>query len=278
MNIVFEVSGGIGKSVMATAVVSCIKKTYPEANIIVVTAYPEVFLNNPEVYRALPFNSLYFFETYVKEDTKIFKLEPYQTEDFIKGKKHLIEIWCELFGLVYEGELPKLYLTEFELTQATNKYKKEKPLLVIQPFGGANTAIKYSWNRDIPITQARDIVAKYKDHDVLQIGREDQPTVARKITALFREIAALIAVSDKRIFIDSFSQHIASALNLPSTVLWITNKPTVFGYDINTNIQARPFDMKIRPTTSYLEEFDFTGGNSSQYPYDNDQLFNLNDI
>ena len=50
MNIIFQIEGGLGKSIMATAMVKVIKKRYKNANIIVVTAYPDVFLNNPDVF------------------------------------------------------------------------------------------------------------------------------------------------------------------------------------------------------------------------------------
>ena len=49
MNILFQIDGGLGKSIMATAMVKVIKKRYKNANLIVVTAYPDVFLNNPSV-------------------------------------------------------------------------------------------------------------------------------------------------------------------------------------------------------------------------------------
>ena len=48
-NIIFNIEGGIGKSIMATAVCEAIKKQYPQDRLIVVTAYPEVFICNPHV-------------------------------------------------------------------------------------------------------------------------------------------------------------------------------------------------------------------------------------
>ena len=52
----------------------------------------------------------------------------------------------------------------------------------------------------------------------------------------FRELYAVFPLSTKRLFIDSFAQHVAAGLNLQSTVVWIGNKPEVFGYDTNINI------------------------------------------
>ena len=62
MNILFQIDGGLGKSIMATAVVKVIRKRYKNANIIVVTAYPDVFLNNPHIsyaYRTDNINGFY---------------------------------------------------------------------------------------------------------------------------------------------------------------------------------------------------------------------------
>ena len=42
---------GLGKHVCATAVAKCIKTNHPDRELIVVCAYPEVFLNLPFVDR-----------------------------------------------------------------------------------------------------------------------------------------------------------------------------------------------------------------------------------
>jgi hypothetical protein len=38
--------------------------------------------------------------------------------------------------------------------------------------------------------------------------------------------------------IDSSAMHIATALNLPSTVAWVGTNPKVFGYEMHKNILA----------------------------------------
>ena len=42
---IFHVEGGLGKHIAATAVAKTIKNNYPDRKLIVVCAYPEVFLN-----------------------------------------------------------------------------------------------------------------------------------------------------------------------------------------------------------------------------------------
>jgi hypothetical protein len=81
------------------------------------------------------------------------------------------------------------------------------------------------------------------------------------------ELASILAVSQKRVLIDSSLQHAAAAMKLPSTVLWVGTSPKVFGYDLHSNIKANPPKHKPKLLTSYLFDYDFTG-DSTQCPYD----------
>ena len=42
---IFHVQGGIGKHIAATAVAKCIKNNHPDRELVVVCAYPDIFLN-----------------------------------------------------------------------------------------------------------------------------------------------------------------------------------------------------------------------------------------
>ena len=79
MNIIFQIEGGLGKSVMATAIVKVIKKRYKNANIIVVTAYTDVFLNNPDVFEVHHINQIngLYLKLIKDQKCKIFVEDPY---------------------------------------------------------------------------------------------------------------------------------------------------------------------------------------------------------
>lgn len=248
MNIIFQVDGGLGKNIMATAMVKVMKKRYKNANIIVVSPFPDVFLNNPdvfEVYQPAQSNGLYL--KYVKDKKcKIFVGEPYRQSDFITEKPiHLFNTWCELFGLRYNNEQPQIYLTQPEIDYFKPYYKTDKPILAIQPNGGPQgLGFQYSWTRDIPEPNILELIEHYKnDYTIIHIKREDQKVYPDTLQALdgFRSIAILLQLASKRLLIDSFAQHLASSLDLKSTVCWITTKPEVFGYRLHDNIKAQPF-------------------------------------
>lgn len=243
-NVIFQIDGGLGKSIMATAILKVIKKEYKKSNIIVVTGYPDVFVGNPNANKVLhPSQAVGFYKSYIQnKDTKVFISDPYMTSDFVTESGHLLKIWCDMYGLKYNGELPEIFLSKAEKEYFAPFYKLDKPIMAIQPNGGAvGQPLKYSWTRDLPASVVNEVVDYFKnDYAILHIKRDDQMVYENTIGALdnWRSIAIMLTMSVKRLFIDSSSMHVATALSLPSVVGWIGTNPMVFGYDLHTNIMA----------------------------------------
>ena len=283
MNIVFQINGGIGKCVMATAVCEAIKKHYPDSKLIVVSGYADVFLNNPFVDRAFQFGGFsYFYEEYLQnQEFKIMAHDPYLETRHVMQDEHLIETWCKLFGVEYKGEQPNIYLTERETSFFRNKFVSDKPIFLMQTNGGAPNDINYSWARDIPRNIVLDVIKEFKDeYNIVHIKREDQPSYENTypVSDAFRALVVLISISSKRLFMDSFAQHVAAGLGLPSTVLWIVNKPEVFGYKLNDNITSNPFTVTPELRNAYLGKFNI-GGDLLEFSYNNeDEMFNIEDV
>jgi len=243
-NIIFFIQGGIGKHIAATAVVENISKNYPDRKLIVICPYPEVFINNPFVSRVYRSNTVqYFYEDFIKgKDTIFFGNEVYQSNEYIVENKHLIEAWCNMLGLEYYGENPKLFLNYPEIYNTTIKFKREKPILVLQTNGGGEGNNAYNWARDLPEFLVRNLVDNLKNqYHIFHIARRDQISFegTEKVNGSLREIFALIGLSQKRLFIDSFGQHASTALMIPSTVCWISTGPNKLGYNIHKNILAK---------------------------------------
>ena len=161
--LVWHIEGGLGKNVAATALCQSIKEQYSNRKLIMVVSHPEVFLNNPYIDRAFTFGGFsYFYQEYIDEqEFMIFAHDPYLTSEHIQYKEHLIETWCKLFGIEYNGELPKIYLTDRERKFFSTKFVTDKPIFLIQTNGGGENGLPYSWARDIPFKLAQDIVNKY---------------------------------------------------------------------------------------------------------------------
>lgn len=284
MKIIFQIDGGIGKSIAATAVCRAIKKQYPTDQLIVITGYPAVFLCNPNVDKVLNFNDLnYFYQDHIEgQQVKLFLHNPYQETAFITLNGHLIKVWCEMFGIKYNGDLPELFLNNREQNFFGNQFNTQKPIFVIQTNGGApNQPNKYSWTRDMPIAAAQKIVNTFaNDYNIMHLRREDQLPLqgTTPVQADFRAIAVLIAMSSKRLFIDSFAQHAAVALNKPSVVCWIGNSPSQFGYELHTNIIANPPTLKPELRHSVFSKYNISG-QPTEFPYNSEsEIFDADAI
>jgi len=279
---IFHIDGGCGKNIVATAVVKSIKAAYPEHKLIVVTAYPEVYVHNPSIYRVFRFGNIpYFYDDYIRsKNSKIFRMEPYHSEDLLYRRKSLVEIWCDVFNIPCVDTRPEIFLTERELIFNEQRLQKDGPILLIQSNGGAEQqGHPYSWSRDLPPVFVQNIVNSIKDQfsKVLHIRRENQPAIEGAVTVSdnFRNLFCYVAMADKILGIDSFVQHAAAALNKPATVGWISNSPVVFGHNIHTNILATGAESFRHRIDSYLESDDWTGGRFHECPYDNlANLFN----
>ena len=253
MTVIFHIDGGLGKHIMATAVLKVIRKAHPKDKIIVVCAYPDVFKHNPaadEVVRNGEQGP--FFKTHIlgkTKETQLYYTDPYTHADYILEKDHLLNIWCKQWGLQYEGQQPQIYLSEAEEEYYKPFYNTDKPILLIQPNGGpSGQGFNYAWTRDIPEPTVKKVIKAFeKTHTIVHIKREDQKVYEGTLQAMdgWRSIAVLMQLSDKRLLIDSFGQHLAAAYGLSSVVCWITTKPKQFGYALHKNINSKPFTLKV---------------------------------
>lgn len=282
--VIFHTEGGHGKQVAATAVCRAIKKKYPDRKLVVVTAWDAPFFYNPDIFRIYNFGQMqYFYSDFIKEDTIILRHEVYHSEDHILQRKHLTQSWCDMYDIPWDGEAPQIYLNPRELELAKDKIKPDgRPIMLLQTHGGSpqNQYSKKSWYRDIPIEIAQKIANLYsKTYRILHIKTPDQPVLANvePLTLPLREIYAVFPLSSKRLFMDSFAQHVAAGLGLESTVLWIGNKPEVYGYQIHNNILPSANYVREFNRYSYLDQFDISG-NVSQFNYDTVNVFNMNEI
>ena len=264
--IVWHIEGGLGKNVAATSLMKTLKERHPNRKLIVVATYPEIYLNNPHIDRVYRVgNTHYFYDDYIKDkDTIIYRHEAYYETNHILRRKHLIDNWCQLMDLEYDGQIPEV---TFNFVQKRNSFKwsREKPILVIQTNGGLLTSeTEYSWTRDLPFQVALSIAEKYKGtHHIIQIRKpnskkiENVEVIDNEMPSM--ELFGLLLHSDKRIFIDSCLQHAAAGLNLPSTVFWIGTSPKNFGYVMHNNIVANPPSGDVKLINSYLFDYAFDG-------------------
>jgi len=282
---IFSMEGGLGKAIASTAMPEIISNNHPDRKVIVVTPWPEVFLNNPFVHRVFRLcNHPYFYKDYIQDkDSLIFKGEPYFTADHIHKKRHVILSWCEMFNLQYNGETSRLVYNGAEIANIASKYgSRPKPILVFQNNGGLfSNQRPYCWTRDISPIQSQKIVNLLRDkYHIYHVSRpnsykldgvETIPEIPK------RELLGILLASQKRILIDSCLQHAAAAFKLPSTVCWIGTSHNNFGYQMHNNIYPSAPKNMDHLVDSFLFDYSFDGF-EHEYPYDSMEIFDLNQI
>jgi hypothetical protein len=284
---IFQIQGGLGKHIAATAVAQVIKRSYPERELVVVCAWPELWANLPFVHRVFPLgNTQYFYEEYVDgKDSLIFANEPYFTTPHINKTHRLVESWCSLYNLEYKGEQPVLKINAEQKKAIRNFYEPKfegKPFLLLHTNGGLFTNERpFCWARDMPFDVAFKVAEHFKkSHFIMQVTRPASPKIPdvfiRNEQLSNTELCGLVELTDKRLLIDSSLQHAAAAFGLPSTVLWNATSSVIFGHKLHDNIQAKEKPTKSLPG-SYLFDYQFDA-NESEFPYEEDDLKDLYNI
>lgn len=281
---IFHLEGGLGKHITATAVARCIKNNHPNRKLIVICAYPEIYLNLKFIDRVYRIgNTPYFYDTYVKgKDSLIFKHEPYFTTEHIVKRKPLIQNWCKLYKLKYSDEMPELIFNTMQKAIGERKWKRDKPIMVIHTNGGPlnDQPLPHSWTRDLPYNNSLEISQYFKnDYHIIQVCRSKEnalPDVEVVTEAMSNmEFLSLLLHSTKRLLIDSCLQHAAYAMGLKSTVCWIGTSPSIFGYDFHINLKTTLPENKL--PDSYLFDYNFNGS-VYECPFIDEQIFDSNDI
>lgn len=288
---VFHVDGGIGKNIVATNVVRCIKQQYPDRELVVVSPWPEVFLHNPNIYRLYKTGVCpYFYDEYIKnKDTIVFRQEPYYTDGVIRRNKCLAQAWCESMGIKFDTNQPQLFFNIIETQNSDilfKKYDNSKPIIAFQINGGLGTAsenhINFNWYRDLPPRYVLPIINEFKDKfNLVQIRNNNQFDLGiTRIDLTLRELLIFLSRIQGAVGIDSMLQHTMAAFNKPSIVTWIGNSSKVYGYDMHKNLNSK-IDVinDSENLESYLEPYPLlTLGHQCPASYQPDKIFDETEI
>ena len=283
--VILHANGGIGKNVVATAVLKAIKKKY-DLPIYVVTGWPEIYKFDPNVERVFKFGATQDFdEDNIKRGNPlILAQEPYLSTQHIVERKPLRQSWIEMYGMEYDNEYPELHFNHRHHEVVRQNFQRDKPTVLMQTNGGApdpEGKRLYSWARDMPMITAQGVVDRLKSkYHFFQICYNEQQVLndAEPVQGLNEmELFALLKETQGRVLIDSSMQHGAGAMNLPSTVVWIANEPEVWSYTCHSHILPKVEKKFDTPAKDLYQRYDI-GGSTDEYPYETDDIFDVDEI
>jgi len=293
MNYVIEITGGLGKHIMATSFIKWLNERHPKRKITILSAYPEIFEYNPRIFRNLRLGSPYLFEDYIKgRDYR--KGDPYTVYEYYreKNKMHLMKLYPKAYGFSKYNENPKseIYLTKGEELDGQFFCKQSFPLITFQAFGGLPPGIipnrmKVDQSqRDMIQPLAIKIVNFFnqKGFKILQIRSQTEPIIPGTIQLKvpFRNLLPISKYSIAHIGIDSAMMHGAAVFKKPMLIFWGGTHVDNLGYfydgvfNIHTKhgMHCRPHlnvhdHMGIFPYKDKSEgfEFDYSDGELNDY-------------
>ena len=278
-NIVLMVTGGLGRNVMATAVVRNIKQAYPDKRIIVLGGAPDVFLKNPHIYRTYSLqNPLYFYDDFIKENRSVFiNVEPYQHYDYIAKRKHFVECWCDMIGVPCDSVYPEMFYTQAEHDLAISYLNEfDKDMVLCQFEGGKVPDSKGDkdkliakgamYRRSLPEDTQLTIVEglQQRGYHVGIVAHENQYRPGGSTTAkIFFPTRAVVLLTQhvaEVMAIDSFVQHGAAVFKKKSLVLWAGTSPIVLGYDCHQNLRRDVCETpECHRPNSFLMDIEVSG-------------------
>lgn len=216
-NLLLHINGGLGKCIMATAVIRSYKEANPNSKVVVVSGYPEVFIHNPDVWRNFPFNTPYLWKDYYgAPGWNVEAQDPYLTEAWIKNRKqHLIDIWCGMLRIPSVQKTPLLYFSGPEVDELQSMIKTDKPLIVVQSTGGSQAGAR-SWTRNPPQVEFEEFLKSHlESHFILHLALPETPVLAnvhQRVDNLDRRRAmCLFYYCNEVIGIDSYGLHVRAA-------------------------------------------------------------------
>jgi hypothetical protein len=247
----YIIEGGIGKCTAFTALIPKLKEKAGQA-IQVYTPYLDCFAFNQDVEMAYE-HSIALHDPRITASDNVLYCEPYKS-NFIFGKQHIIESYCELFGIEYDPSMkPKIY-TE-HLKDRAAEFLKAKEItgkyMLVQFSGGQtpvgwtpnNQYVSHDPNRNYPMYMAQQVIHKlreaYPDVSIIDATLPNEPSYEGSIK--FEEhwavIHELLKGAEGFISIDSCLNHFSPSAEKAGVVLWGSTRWTQFGYTQNANLQ-----------------------------------------
>lgn len=283
------IDGGLGRNI--TSIPSLEKYVEKNPDTTIITNYwTSIFWGNPILTdRVFDINTKGVFERI--KDTKIIKPEPYYNTNFISEKISMMQAFNEdLNGSDCIIDRPKLYPTKAELNNATTWIQTNRKNIVFQPFGSTAKLLNDDVIDDSCRSMPKEMVVKilhvlkrngyrvmiFNTMDAPFINTEDFPSLNH---LNYRDIVAIISLSDYFIGCDSAGQHMAYALGKKGFTWWGGSSLINFGYPNWFKIHEKAEHRKYMPFR--ISEFDYwLAGvqNERTLEYTNDELNDMCEI
>lgn len=268
--VLISVEGGLGKHIMFTALTKGLKDKYDEVNVV--SPYPDIMAACKYIDKSFQSGMADLTELVYSDDCDIFSSNPYNHQDFIKKKLHILEAWAEQLNILTIKDRPVI---NTDLIDKNIKIETDKIIsdlgdkyIVVQFCGGqspiGNGVGEYKEVLKRNYYDAQELVnlikEKYPEHKILNYSLPNEYGLNHsvKLQAPYIFYFNILKSADKIVCIDSSLQHMAAAVNKEAIVLWGETRPEHFGWKIHKNIvkdkqKGSPYFVALGPSIMNIE-------------------------
>ena len=228
--IIYRICNAIGDQLCMSAIVRLIDEQYPY-RIVVISSYPEIFYNNPKVWKNIGVKrfSLYIsrvlrFFSGPQLENFLFKNNKYSFEEYMRssGKGlHLVEAHSLHFNheINYSIIQNEIHLSKSEIEKYSKKFDLPESYSVIQP----NSKISYTPNKQWNVGNFQKVVDMRRDIYWVQVGSQNEFLLKNvqdsRGTTTLRELFYIVSQSQFVFSNEGLINHIASAFRIKSYVI-----------------------------------------------------------
>ena len=233
---IVQIDGGIGRVLCATAAVerlgARLKDEGSGARIVVLTSSPEVFVNNPHVYKTYGLGREHLWDDVIQHGDFSYP-EPYYDPLYYTKQRHLIDAFDAILNpegsSIPLSPVPRVYLSREERAGAQelmNRIKIDgKEVALLQMHGSAYKGAEDGdrTERSLGADVALDLIDKTtSDNRLCYINTSHVPVNHPSVwqqSFNTRQILSLAELVDFVVTIDSATSHIGAAFNKTGVLL-----------------------------------------------------------
>jgi ADP-heptose:LPS heptosyltransferase len=231
--IIFRIGNAIGDQICMSSVIRLINEQYP-FRIVVISSFPELFDNNPRLWRNFGVKVNYVgsyiakilrFVTGERIENFLFKSDLYSMEEYMREKNsklHLAEVHAMHFKIFIDFHeiTNELYLSEQEIKKYQKKFNLPNTFSLIQP----NPKTTYTPNKQWGIGKYQEVVNQLNQINWIQVGVADDIVMDNVENYVgktsLRELAFLIKNAEFILADEGLLNHIASSVDTISFVVY----------------------------------------------------------
>ena len=245
--------GGLGDALLATPSFKALKEQYSHKKIRVfyLARHKDIYVNNPHIdilqeasFRGSPWSWIKFYFGFLKINTFDYSFtKPTKNYD-----KSIISVVADVLETeVDDGVNMEIYLSEDEKQRGIDLLKKfQTKIIIIAPH--TTSSENKLWFHENWL----ELIDVMPDYTFIQLGLKKEPKIEGAVDfrgLSIRDSMAVVSKADCFVGVDSFFSHVATALKIPSVVLFGATPPSIFGHDQNTNLYAK---TSCSPCYEYL--------------------------